>query len=64
MSRWRVADETTARLTQDFYAPLARGETIAGALQTAQLAALACCPHAGYWAAFAVWGRGFDAVFV
>jgi len=62
-SRWRVEDEATAQLMQDFYAGLARGETTAEALRAAQLSTLACRPHAGYWAAFAVWGRGFDSVF-
>lgn len=63
VSRWRVEDETTTWLMQDFYAALKRGEPVAEALRQAQLAALACLPHAGYWAAFAVWGRGFDGIF-
>jgi tetratricopeptide (TPR) repeat protein len=63
VSRWRVDDEITTKLMQDFYAALARGDTVAGALRTAQLSACACHPHAGYWAAFATWGRGFDRVF-
>jgi tetratricopeptide (TPR) repeat protein len=49
-------------LVQDFYAALVQGETVAEAMRQAQLATLACRPHAGYWAAFAVWGRGFDLV--
>jgi CHAT domain-containing protein len=61
-SRWRVEDEATARLMKDFYAALAHGETVARALRTAQLSALTRHPHAGFWAAFAVWGRGFDPV--
>ncbi len=61
-SRWRVEDETTARLMQDFYTALAQGETVMEALRTAQLGTLAYRPHASYWAAFAVWGRGFDSV--
>jgi tetratricopeptide (TPR) repeat protein len=63
VSRWRVDDEATAKLMQDFYAALARGDTVAGALRTAQLSVCARRPHAGYWAAFAAWGRGFDRVF-
>ncbi len=62
-SRWRVDDKATAQLMQDFYAALARGETVAEALRTAQLNTLAYRPHAGYWAAFAVWGRGFSSIF-
>lgn len=62
-SRWRVEDETTAGLMKDFYAALAQGETATRALRTAQLSALSRQPHAGFWAAFAVWGRGFDPVF-
>ncbi len=61
-SRWRVDDQITARLMQDFYAALARGETVADALRAAQLNTLVCHPHAGYWAAFAVWGTGFDPI--
>jgi len=63
VSRWRVDDAVAATLMQDFYAALVRGETAAEALRQAQLGALACRPHAGYWAPFAVWGRGFVPVF-
>jgi CHAT domain-containing protein len=62
-SRWRVADETTAQLMEAFYAGLSRGETVADALRAAQLGIQAQHPHAGYWAAFAVWGRGFIPIF-
>jgi tetratricopeptide (TPR) repeat protein len=62
VSRWRVDDEATAALMQDFYAMLVRGETVSGALRAAQLGTLASRPHAYYWAGFVVWGRGFDAV--
>jgi len=60
VSRWRVDDARTAQLMQDFYAALARGLPVAEALRTAQLALLAQHPHVGYWAAFAVWGRGWE----
>jgi CHAT domain-containing protein len=40
-----------------------QGETVSQALRTAQIQTLTCYPHAGYWAAFAAWGRGGDAVF-
>jgi tetratricopeptide (TPR) repeat protein len=63
VSRWRVEDRAAAQLMQDFYVALTRGETVAEALRTAQLGALACRPHAGYWAAFAVWGWGFEPIF-
>jgi len=64
VSRWRVDDEATARLMQDFYAALVRGEAVADALRTAQLSARAIHPHAGYWAAFGAWGQGFERVFI
>jgi CHAT domain-containing protein/tetratricopeptide (TPR) repeat protein len=63
VSRWRVDDAATTDLMQDFYKALTRGETVAEALRTAQLGALARRPHAYYWAGFAVWGRGFDVIF-
>jgi tetratricopeptide (TPR) repeat protein len=63
VSRWRVDDEATDALMQDFYAALVRGETVSGALRAAQLGTLASRPHAYYWAGFAVWGRGFDPIF-
>jgi hypothetical protein len=63
VSRWRVDDAVTCGLMQDFYAALGRGETVAEALRAAQLGALARHSHAYYWAAFGVWGRGFDKVF-
>ncbi len=63
VSRWRVEDETTAQLMADFYTELARGVPVAEALRVAQLSLLARRPHAGYWAAFAAWGRGFDPIF-
>jgi tetratricopeptide (TPR) repeat protein len=61
-SRWRVDDEATAALMRNFYAALARGETVAEGLRTAQLSTLSDRPHAGYWSAFTVWGRGFDSI--
>jgi tetratricopeptide (TPR) repeat protein len=63
-SRWQVADEVTAGLMQDFYTQLVQGQSVAEALRAAKLNALVNYPHAGIWAAFAVWGKGFDTVFV
>jgi CHAT domain-containing protein len=57
VSRWRVEDGSTARLMQDFYLGVVQGEAVAEALRQARIEALTCHPHAGYWAAFAVWGR-------
>jgi tetratricopeptide (TPR) repeat protein len=62
VSRWRVDDQTTAQMMVDFYVALVRGERVAEALREAQLSILAAHPHAGYWATFAVWGRGFEAI--
>lgn len=62
VSRWRVDDACTDQLMQDFYAALIHGLSVAGALQKAQRTMLAHYPHAGYWAAFAVWGRGWEAL--
>ncbi len=63
VSRWRVDDQVTAKLMQDFYKTLSRGETVAEALRAAQLGTLVHWPHAYYWAAFATWGLGFAPVF-
>jgi len=62
-SRWRVEDESTAQIMEDFYAGLVHGEPVTEALREAQLNALGSHPHAGHWAAFAVWGQGFEAIF-
>ncbi len=62
VSRWPVNDALAASLMADFYAALVQGQSIAGAMRTAQRRALASYPHAGYWAPFAVWGRGFDKI--
>jgi tetratricopeptide (TPR) repeat protein len=64
VSRWRVEDEATAQLMQDFYATLGQGKSTAEALRTAQLGTAAYRPHAGYWAAFSAWGQGFEPVFL
>lgn len=58
VSRWRVDDATTVQLMADFYAGLVAGQSVADALRDAQRTLLATHPHAGYWAPFAVWGRG------
>lgn len=62
VSRWQIADESTARLMHGFYQALASGQTIAGVLREAQLAEAARRPHPGFWAGFAAWGRGFDPI--
>lgn len=59
VSRWRVEDDATTRLMQDFYAHLAEGKSIAKALRAAQLNSLTGSAHAGLWAAFAAWGQEF-----
>jgi CHAT domain-containing protein len=58
VSRWRVDDATTVQLMVDFYAGLTAGQPAAEALRDAQRNLLATHPHAGYWAPFAIWGRG------
>ncbi len=58
VSRWRVDDATTVQLMVDFYTGLMAGQPAAEALRDAQRNLLATHPHAGYWAPFAIWGRG------
>ena len=58
VSRWRVDDATTVQLMADFYTSLMAGQPAAEALRDAQRNLLATHPHAGYWAPFAIWGRG------
>jgi CHAT domain-containing protein len=55
-TQWRVGDRSTVRLVGDLYDGLARGETVAEALRSAQLAAIRRGAPAGEWAGFTVVG--------
>lgn len=57
---WPVDDRGTARFMEHFYRELARGETVASALQLAQVAVRARpgMHHPFYWAGFVVVGDG------
>jgi hypothetical protein len=57
-SLWPVRDDEAAALFADFYRHLARGETVAAALQAAQADRIAAGAPASAWAAFAVLGDG------
>jgi CHAT domain-containing protein len=52
MSLWKVPDEPTRELMEDFYARLLAGAGRAAALRQAQLAMKAKYPHPFYWGAF------------
>jgi tetratricopeptide (TPR) repeat protein len=52
MSLWKVPDEPTRELMEDFYGRLLAGEGRAEALRQAQLAMKAKCPDPFYWGAF------------
>jgi CHAT domain-containing protein len=53
---WRVGDERTVRLVDDFYAELVRGRPVIEALRTAKLAAIGRRAPAAVWGAFTVFG--------
>jgi CHAT domain len=55
-TQWRVGDRSTVRLVADLYDGLARGLTVAEALQEAKLAALRRGAPPGEWAGFTVVG--------
>lgn len=57
-SLWPVRDDETAALFESFYRHLARGETVAAALQAAQAERRAAGAPASAWAAFVVLGDG------
>ena len=59
MSLWKVPDEPTQELMDDFYARLLAGEPRAEALRQAQLALKARHPHPYYWGAFICQGEPF-----
>jgi CHAT domain-containing protein len=52
MSLWKVPDEPTRELMEDFYARLLAGQSRAEALRQAQLAMKAKYPDPFYWGAF------------
>ena len=53
VSQWVVHDQVTSRLMAEFHRHLAAGDSPAGALRAAQLAAAVGDPHPFYWAPFA-----------
>jgi CHAT domain-containing protein len=57
-SIWEVDDAVTADLMERFYAQLADGKSVAGALRAAQLDVREDRPHPFYWAGFVVIGDG------
>jgi CHAT domain-containing protein len=57
-SLWPVRDDEAAALFADFYRHLARGETVAAALQAAQADRIAAGAPASAWAAFVALGDG------
>jgi CHAT domain-containing protein len=56
-SGWKVDSKTTARFMKEFYEGLARGESVAQALNEARNAIRSFKPHPYYWAAFSLTGR-------
>ena len=57
MSLWKVPDEQTQELMEDFYRRILSGEPRAEALRNAQLALKAGRPHPYYWGAFICQGN-------
>ena len=55
-TQWRIGDQSTVRLVDDFYAGLGRGLPVAEALRGAKVAAMRRGAGAGEWAAFTVVG--------
>ena len=56
-SLWKVSDESTAMLMQQFYLGLSHDLTPAAALRASALSVRAKYPHPFYWAAFVVTGK-------
>ncbi len=56
-SHWNVDSESTSQFMQAFYGKLARGETVAAALQSARKELRSTRNHPYYWAAFSLNGR-------
>jgi len=57
MSLWKVPDEETRELMEDFYRRILAGEPRAEALRNAQLTMKAKCPHPYFWGAFICQGN-------
>ncbi len=57
MSLWKVNDETTSRLMEDYYRHLLAGKGRATALREAMRVLRATLPHPHYWAPFIALGR-------
>lgn len=55
-TKWRVSDEKTERMVDDFYRALARGQSVGSALRTAKLEAIDRGVPVSQWAAFTVIG--------
>jgi CHAT domain-containing protein/tetratricopeptide (TPR) repeat protein len=58
MSLWKVPDEQTRELMEDFYCRILKGESRADALRAAQLAMKAKHPEPFYWGSFIC--QGYD----
>lgn len=56
-SLWKVSDDSTAMLMEEFYRRMEGGLTPAAALRESALAVRAKYPHPFYWAPFVVTGR-------
>lgn len=55
-TKWRIGDETTRRMVDDFYSALGDGQPVGAALSAAKLAAIERHAPASEWAAFSVVG--------
>ncbi|HET8633987.1 MAG TPA: CHAT domain-containing protein, partial [Gemmatimonadales bacterium] len=55
-TKWRIGDESTGRMVDDFYRALAHGQPVGAALRSAKLAAIRRHAPASEWAAFSVVG--------
>jgi CHAT domain-containing protein len=56
VSQWLVQDDTGAMLMAEWYARLARGQSLTASLRAAQLALKSSHPHPYYWAPFVLIG--------
>jgi hypothetical protein len=55
-TKWRIGDESTGRMVDDFYSALADGQPVGAALRSAKLAAIRRNAPASEWAAFSIVG--------